>query len=414
MGAAWEGNMSWELEERIYRRVAVASPARILYLVFDGLGGLPGPDGLTPLEAARTPNLDRLAAEGCCGSFDPVAPGITPGSGPGHLGLFGYEPMEVEVGRGVLAALGIGFPIRKGDVAARFNFCTLDSQRRVTDRRAGRIPTETNRKLVELLRRGVRVPEGVEVFFETVAEHRGLLVLRGDGLGHRLADTDPQRVGVEPLPARALDEESIRTAEIVNDIVRQAEGVLEGQGPANGLLLRGFDTLPDIPSLQDRFGLNPVCIAQYPMYRGLARLVGMEVPAPPASLGELPASLAQHWDGHDFFFCHVKYTDKAGEDGDFGRKQEVIETVDAMVPRMLELEPDVVVVTADHSTPARLRSHSWHPVPGLLWAPATVLPDEVRQFGERACQRGGLGRQRLRYLLPQALAHAGKLAKFGA
>jgi len=406
--------MGWELEESIYRRIATTTPSRILYLVFDGLGGLPGREGLTPLEAAATPNLDRLAREGCTGIFDPVAPGVTPGSGPGHLGLFGYEPMTVEVGRGVLAALGIGFPIRKGDVAARFNFCTLDGEGRVVDRRAGRIPTERNRELVGLLRERVRPPEGVELFLETVAEHRGLLVLRGEGLGHRLADTDPQRTGVAPLPARALDADSERTARIVDAIVERITEVLHDHHPANGILLRGFDTLPDIPSLQDRFGLRPVCIAQYPMYRGLARLVGMEVPPAPDRLEALPASLREHWEGHDFFFCHVKYTDKAGEDGDFDRKREVIETVDAMLPAMLELRPEVVVVAADHSTPARLKAHSWHPVPGLIWAPSTVLPDRVEAFGERECAGGGLGRQSLRHLLPQALAHAGKLVKFGA
>ncbi len=406
--------MGWELEETIYREIARTTPSRILYLVFDGLGGLPGPDGKTPLEAAEAPNLDRLAREGCTGLFDPVAPGVTPGSGPGHLGLFGYEPMAVEVGRGVLAALGIGFPIQKGDVAARFNFCTLDAAGRITDRRAGRIPTEENRRLVEKLRAAVTPPEGVEVFFETVSEHRGLLVLRGNGLGHRLADTDPQQTDVEPLPARALDPASEPTARVVDAIVAQCREALRDEPRANGLLLRGFDTLPDVPSLGERFKLRPVCIAQYPMYRGLARLVGMEVPPAPESLEKLPEALAAHWEDHDFFFCHVKYTDKAGEDGDFARKREVIETVDAMVPSMLALEPDVVVVAADHSTPARLRSHSWHPIPALIWAPATVLPDRVESFGERSCAAGGLGRQFLRYLLPQALAHAGKLVKFGA
>ncbi len=406
--------MSWDMEEQVLRSIATTTPSRILYLVFDGLGDIPGPDGVTPLEAATSPNLDRLAQEGCCGIFDPVSPGITPGSGPGHLGLFGYEPMELEVGRGVLAALGIEFPISREDVAARFNFCSLGENRRIEDRRAGRIATDKNRELVELLRRDLQAPAGVEVFLETVSEHRGLLVLRGNGLGSALADTDPQRTGVQPLAPRALDERSKGTAEIIGELVAQAEAILKDHHPANGILLRGFDSLPDIPSLKERFGLSPVCVAQYPMYRGLARLVGMEVPPPPASLEELPRELSLHWKGHDFFFCHVKYTDKAGEDGDFERKQRVIETVDEMLPEMLSLKPDVVVVTADHSTPARLMSHSWHPVPGLLWAPDTVLPDRAETFGERACMTGGLGRQRLRYLLPQALAHAGKLAKFGA
>jgi len=407
--------MGWTREETVYRKLAARTDSRIVFLVFDGLGDIPGSGGETPLEAARTPVLDRLAREGAVGLFDPVAPGVTPGSGPGHLGLFGYDPLQWLVGRGVLAALGIDFPLESGDVAARFNYCTLDSGGRVTDRRAGRIPTPENERLTALLQERVEAGEpGVRLFFRTVAEHRGLLVIRGRGLGHRVTDTDPQREDVPPLEARGEDEASARTAAIVNRIVEQVREILRGESRANGVLFRGFDSKPDIPGLGDRYHLRPVCIAQYPMYRGLARLVGMDMPPPPAELDDLPAATAREWEGHDYFFLHVKYTDKAGEDGDFDRKVAVIEQVDRWIPRVLDLGPEVLVVTADHSTPVPHRAHSWHPVPSLLWAPGRVRPDAVERFGETDCAAGGLGRLHLRYLLPLALANAGKLAKYGA
>jgi 2,3-bisphosphoglycerate-independent phosphoglycerate mutase len=398
----------------IVERQAQQTDSRILFLVMDGLGDLPREgDGLTPLAAARRPNLDRLADEGCCGRFDPVGPGITPGSGPGHLGLFGYDPTTIEIGRGVLSAVGIEFPLRRGDVAARFNFCTLASDGTVADRRAGRIATEENRRLVEKLR-GLDPGPGIERFVETESEHRGVLVLRGEGLGHHLGDTDPQQTGVEPLPVEALEEGSQRTAEEVRRFVAGARRVLGDEHRANGLLLRGFDSLPNIPSLEERFKLRPVCIAQYPMYRGLARLVGMEMPPAPAKLADLPAAARERRDGHDFFFVHVKYTDKAGEDGDFERKKAVVEEVDGMLPAVLSIGFDVVVVTADHSTPVPHRAHSWHPVPALLWSPGRAFRDAATRFSELACIGGALGRMPLRYLLPEALACAGKVAKFGA
>ena len=398
---------------RIVERQAQETPARILYLVLDGLGDIPGDDGLTPLAAAHRPNLDRLATEGCCGRFDPVGPGITPGSGPGHLGLFGYDPTEYEIGRGVLSAVGIDFPLRPGDVAARFNFCTLDEHGNITDRRAGRISTEENMALMVRLR-DVPPPPGIELVVETESEHRGVLVLRGEGLAPRIADTDPQVTGVPPLEVRALDEASRRAANAVAVFASSARRVLARETRANGLLLRGFDSLPTIPSLRERFKLRPVCIAGYPMYRGLARLVGMDVPAAPPALADFPAALADQLVGHDFFFVHVKYTDKAGEDGDFARKQAVVEEVDAMLPALLERGFETVVVTADHSTPVAFRAHSWHPVPALLWAPGRAFRDGVTTFSEAACIAGGLGRMPLRFLIAEALATAGKLAKFGA
>lgn len=398
----------------IVERQAQQTDSRILWLVLDGLGDVPREgDGETPLSAAVTPNLDRLAREGCCGRFDPVGPGITPGSGPGHLGLFGYDPSEYEIGRGVLSAVGIDFPLQPGDVAARFNFCTVDEGGRIVDRRAGRLPTSENQRLVSALRE-IRPAEGMQLFVKTESEHRGVLVLRGEGLGHRVSDTDPQRVGVEPLQAEALDEASQRTAAAVRAFVAEARRLLAREERANMLLLRGFDTLPAIPSMGARFRLRPVCIATYPMYRGLARLVGMAMPPAPQELAEFPAALRQAWGAHDFFFVHVKYTDKAGEDGDFSRKLKVIEEVDALLPDLLEPGFEVVVVTADHSTPWSFRAHSWHPVPALVWSPGKVFRDGVEVFSEVGCLAGGLGRQPLRFLIAEALAAAGKLAKFGA
>lgn len=396
----------------VVERQAQQTDSRILLLVMDGLGDIPNAQGQTPLSAARKPNLDRLAREGCCGRFDPVGPGVTPGSGPGHLALFGYDPTQYEIGRGVLSAVGIDFPLQAGDVAARFNFCTLDAQGHIVDRRAGRIPTEENRRLVAKLRE-VQLP-GVQLFVETESEHRGVLVLRGEGLSPKIADTDPQKTGVPPLPVRALVPEAERTAALVAQFVSEAQRILAGEPQASGLLLRGFDSLPRIPSMQERFRLRPLCVATYPMYRGLARLVGMEVVEPPESLADIPRVLTRHVEGHDFAFVHVKYTDKAGEDGDFERKKAVVEEMDRLLPELLAARFDVVVVTADHSTPVALASHSWHPVPALLWAPGRVFADDVVEFSEKACIAGALGRLPLRFLLAEALACAGKLAKFGA
>jgi 2,3-bisphosphoglycerate-independent phosphoglycerate mutase len=385
---------------------------KILLLVLDGLGGLPmKAGGPTELEAAATPNLDRLAAEGVTGLHQPVAPGITPGSGPGHIGLFGYDSLRYQIGRGVLEALGVGFELEAQDLAARGNFCTIDEEGVITDRRAGRISTDRATELCAELR-DIEL-SGVEVFVEPVREHRFLLVLRGPGLVEGVADTDPGRVGGPPLEVEAETTEARGTAELVDTWVREARTRLKGHEPANMVLLRGLARRPDWPRFTEVFGLRAVAVAQYPMYRGVARLVGMEsVEVGPGRDGLLSA-LEAAWADHDFAFVHVKDPDKAGEDGDFDRKVKVIEEVDALVPRISALDPDVVLVTGDHSTPAALRSHSWHPVPVLLWA-KTARRDSVERFGESDCLQGGLGICRSEDLMPLALAHAGRLTKYGA
>ena len=394
-------------------KLASSAESKIVLLVMDGLGGLPlKPGGLTELETAHTPNMDRLAEQSICGLHQPVASGVTPGSGPSHLALFGYNPVQYQVGRGVLSALGIGFDLRTSDVAARGNFCTLDDQGLVADRRAGRISTEKNQELCAQLRE-IELP-GVEVFVETVKEHRLLLVLRGAGLSGELADTDPQEIGQKPLEPEPLSPQAKKTAELVQGFLVQAQRILADHHPANMILLRGFSRHPDWPAFGKIFGLHAAAIAAYPMYRGVAKLVGMDVLTTGSTLDEEVKTLEKHWDNYDFFFLHVKHTDSAGEDGDFERKVQHIEEVDARIPRILKNEPDVLIVTGDHSTPALLKYHSWHPVPVLLWS-RHCRADGVHSFGEQACLGGGLGpRMAAVDLMPLALANAMRLEKFGA
>jgi len=395
------------------RLLHVKNDSKIVMLVADGLGGLPlTPGGPTELEAAQTPNLDALARQGVSGLSIPIAPGITPGSGPGHLGLFGYDPLKYLIGRGVLEATGIGFHVGPDDVAIRCNFCTLDKEGRITDRRAGRIPTEASAPLAKMLNDQVKIP-GIELFVEPVKEHRFAVIFRAQGLGAAVDDTDPQRTGIAPLAPVAHDEPSKKTAKIAQEFFAQALKLLAGQPKANGLTMRGFAVKPDLPTYEEVYGVRAAAIAVYPMYKGLAKLVGMDIIGEPATLEEEIDVLAEAWDNHDFFFVHFKYTDSRGEDGDFEAKVKVIEEFDAIVPRVMALRPDVLIVTGDHSTPAALGNHSWHPVPTLLVA-EHCRTDGCTTFGEKAATCGGLGHFHAIHLMPLALANAGRLEKFGA
>lgn len=389
-----------------------SAESKILLLVMDGLGGLPRESGgPTELEAANTPHLDELAAASECGLHIPVAPGVAPGSAPGHLSLFGYDPLSYPIGRGIVAALGIGHPVQPGDVAVRLNFATRDSHGTITDRRAGRIPTKLCTQLSAKLDQ-IKL-EGVALAVRPVRDYRAVLVLSGAGLSESVGDTDPQQIGCPAAAAEALTAEGEHTASVVRRFVVAAERLLADSAPANSVLLRGFAQLPTIPSLDERFGIRALALAVYPDYRGVSRLVGMDAIDGLADLNAQNRALHQEWDGRDLFYVHHKYTDTKGEDGDFDGKVAEIERVDTALPELLSSNPDVVIVTGDHSTPSVLRSHSSHPVPFLI-AGASVRPDLVTQFGEHACAGGAWGVIPGRQLLPIALGHAGRIARFGA
>lgn len=395
-------------------RLVNGSGGKMVLLVLDGLGGLPHPEsGLTELETARTPNLDALARESICGLIHAIGPGITPGSGPAHMALFGYDPVRFEVGRGVLSALGVGMDLGPDDLAARVNFCTVRDGV-ISDRRAGRISTEENARLCEKLS-NIRL-EGAEVEIRPEKEHRAALVFRGEGLSDRISDTDPQRTGLAPLRCEALPgggAAAERTAALVNDYLDKASQVLADEHPANMIVTRGFAKKPEIPPMTELYRLSAGAVATYPMYRAVARLVGMELIDSGPSFADQAAALSGAWEKYDYFFVHYKYTDSRGEDGDFAAKVACIEEVDEILPRIVGLEPEVLVVTGDHSTPALLKGHSWHPSP-LLLRSRWERRDEVDSFSEKACAAGGLGTFYAVDLLPLMLANAQRLNKFGA
>jgi 2,3-bisphosphoglycerate-independent phosphoglycerate mutase len=402
------------MDPNLVSELKVSASSKIVFLIMDGLGGIQmeGKGG-TELQVARTPNLDQLAEVSSCGLLDPVAPGITPGSGPAHFALFGYDPIQYNIGRGILEATGIDFPLTEKDVVARMNFATVDSGGKVTDRRAGRISTETNQRVCQKVRQGLKPGPGLEVIVQTVKEHRGILVLRGEGLRGDIQDTDPEREGAPPLEPKALVPEAQETAGRVRDILSQIGRILADEPKANMVLLRGFAKHTRYPSMKERYGLNALAIASYPMYRGISRLVGMTVLSQVSNLEEEFKALEENYPRYDFFFLHVKQTDSRGEDGDFDAKVAVIEEVDGYLPRLRALNPDVLVVTGDHATPAKLASHSWHPLPVILHS-QYCLVDGVRKFDEVSCIQGALGRMRSVELMTLALANARRLNKFGA
>ncbi len=397
---------------QLTRELQVKNKSKIVMLVADGLGGLPmEPGGKTELETAKTPNLDALAKRGVQGLSIPVKPGIAPGSGPGHLGLFGYDPLKYQIGRGALEATGIGFELQPGDVAIRCNFCTLDDKGNISDRRAGRISSEESAPLAISLRQ-VKIP-GVEIFVEPVKEHRFVVVFRAPGLGGNVKDTDPQAVGVPPLDPVAEDAGSQRTAEVAKEFLKQAKQILKGHPKANFHTMRGFANKPALSPFDEVYGLKAAAIAVYPMYKGLARLVGMNIVGKASTLDEQMEVLKNAWQDYDFFFIHFKYTDSTGEDGNFAEKVKRIEELDAAMPAIQALKPDVLIVTGDHSTPSYLKSHSWHPVPTLLVSDC-CRPDPHTTFNETTAITGGLGQFEAQYLMLLALSNAGRMGKFGA
>lgn len=401
----------------MFRHLLRRNDAKIVFLVMDGLGDIRAPGfPKTALEIARTPRLDALAAEGLCGRSMPISIGVTPGSGPAHFALFGYDPLapENDVGRGVLEVLGAGFDLLHDDVAIRGNFATVDAQGVLVDRRAGRIPHEECVRICAALQREISEIDGVKVLIMPVREYRFGIVLRGEGLSPDVEETDPQLVGMKPLDVRARTPEAKRTAAVLAKLVDRCRAALAREPRANSVLLRGISRRPRVETLAERAMLRPAAIAAYPLYRGVAKLCGMDLLDTGFSVKEEFETLRAAWSrGYDFFFVHVKKTDSAGEDGNLEAKVKVIEEVDAALPTVLDLAPDVVVVTGDHSTPCALKAHSWHPVPFLIRSKSCGA-DDARAFSESECDRGGLGVFPARTILELALANAGKLKKHGA
>jgi len=400
--------MDWET---IAREISVKTDSKIILFVMDGLGGLPI-DGKTELEAARTPSLDRLAAQSACGLTDPVFMGITPGSGPAHLSLFGYDPTKYILGRGILEALGSGVKVGKNDLVARGNFATL-KEGLIVDRRAGRIPTSENEKLCRKINDSLKEVDGVKVSLFPGKEHRFVVKFTAGGLSDSLSDADPQKENQPGAPAKALSQEAEKAARAANTFIDRVTDILKDSPNANTVLLRGFSGCPSLPTVSELYNIDAAAIANYPMYRGLAKLVGMEVLEVGPNVSDLFDALEKNYKDHDFFYVHLKKTDSAGEDGNFEAKKEAIEEADRYIPRLLALKPEVLVVTSDHSTPSLLKSHSWHPNPFLLFS-KTSQPDDVARFSEKECSQGFLGRFQATYAMPLMLAHAGKLKKFGA
>jgi len=394
------------------KKISRTSPSKIVFLIIDGVGGLPHPEtGKTELESARKPNLSRIARDSLCGLIDPISPGITPGSAPGHLAIFGYDPIKYSIGRGVVEALGIDLELKPDDIAARGNFCTVDNKGIIIDRRAGRVSTDKSTELCRSLN-DIAI-DGAEISVLPVKEHRFVLILRGEALSPELADSDPQQAGLAPKKIEALSPQAQRTAEIANEFVSQARSLLQGKTPANMVLLRGFSRRPDIPSIPEIYKLKPAVIAIYPMYRGLAKLVEMQVLPGGESITEQLNSLRRYYADYDFFFVHFKNTDARGEDGNFRAKVQAIEELDDALPSLLSLDPEVLIITGDHSTPATLAMHSWHPVPFMLRS-RWCRSDNVTEFSEKACLAGGMGRFPATEIMPLAMANALKLDKFGA
>jgi 2,3-bisphosphoglycerate-independent phosphoglycerate mutase len=404
--------------DALYSELTLKTKAKLVLVVLDGLGDIATREQnyLTPLEAAATPNLDKLCKDSAQGRMIPAAPGITPGSGPGHLGLFGYDPLEFQVGRGVIEALGLGLELKHGDVAARANFCTLDNKGIVTDRRAGRIPTETCEKLCKLLAAKIKKIGDTEIIIKAGKEHRFVVVFRGSGLEGPLTDADPNREGFAIPAVHPRDENNAgqkKMAALIADFYKAAAPILASEKPANGFLMRGIAHQPHIPLFEERYKLKAAALAVYPMYKGLAQLVGMKKIEGPTTITEQFERYLKEYANFDFFFIHYKYTDKAGEDGNFAAKTKAIEDFDAALPVLLKKQPDVLAITGDHSTPCAVKGHSWHPQPLLLYS-AVSGSDKLEHFTETGANLGSLGVFKAKYLIRLMQANARMFDKFGA
>ncbi|HDN98109.1 MAG TPA: 2,3-bisphosphoglycerate-independent phosphoglycerate mutase [bacterium] len=401
--------------EKILPEIIQKNDKKILLVVIDGVGGLPHPEtGKTELETANIPTLDEFAKEGSCGLIIPVFSGITPGSGPGHIALFGYDPIEVQIGRGVLECLGIGIELGKNDIAIRGNFATIDENGIVIDRRAGRIPTEENERLVGKLSQEIKEIKGVKFEIRTVKEHRCAIVLKGKNLSPDVSENDPQKENLPQKKIEPLSKQAEFTAEVLNEFIEKVNRILKDENSkANTILLRGISKVPDIPTFEEKYKLKSACIATYPMYKGISKLVGMDIIDTGEEIRDEFETLEKIYNDYEFFFLHIKKTDSLGEDGDFYGKVKKLEEVDREIGRIKKLEFGAIAITGDHSTPSILKSHSWHPVPLILLSKNTI-PDNVEKFTERECAKGILGKLYAKELMYLLLACSLKLKKFGA
>lgn len=406
-----------------------------LILIGDGLGDrlVPELGNRTPLEAANTPNLDRLAAEGETGLLDPIAPGVRAGSDTAHLSILGYDPYGSYTGRGPFEAMGIGLDVQPGDVAFRCNFSTVNADMTVMDRRAGRI-TEGTQELAQAVD-GLQIEDVTCLFKESIA-HRGALVLRGPGLGVKVTDVDPHATGEKVWEAKAIDpndEASAKTARILNEFVKKTYDLLDGhpvnerrradgQYPANIILPRGIGPAPHLAKFKDRTGLSGACIVEVGLVKGIGKYVGLEVIDVPGATGGIDTdteaignAVIDAFKRHDFVLCNVKGPDIAGHDRSAEAKITIIEKIDAMVQQIIDgvQNPLTIFVSGDHCTPVTFGDHTGDPVPCLFWGPAT-RPDDVTEFGERACGRGSLSRINGQSIVPILTSLMGVQEKFGA
>jgi len=404
--------------DEMYDKLTLPTKAKIALVVLDGVGDIAIKENgyLTPLEAAKTPIMDKLSREAIQGRMTPVAPGVTPGSGPGHLALFGYDPVDTQVGRGVIEALCLGLELKAGDVAARANFCSLDADGLVTDRRAGRIETEECERLCAILSKKIKKVSNTQIIIQPGKGHRFVVIFRGTGMEGPLNDTDPQREGLpiaESTPLDPSSKKAQKAAKLIKAFYDKALPILKDERPANGFLMRGIAHQPDIPTFEERYKLKAACLAVYPMYKGLAQLVGMDKVEGPQSISEQFNRYLEEYDNYDFFFIHYKYTDMYGEDGNFEAKKKAIEELDEALPILLQKRPDVIAITGDHSTPCPMKGHSWHPQPVLLTS-AFSGSDKLDRFTETGANIGSMGVFDAKFLIRHMQAHAMMFDKYGA
>ncbi|MHA2179286.1 MAG: 2,3-bisphosphoglycerate-independent phosphoglycerate mutase [Candidatus Thorarchaeota archaeon] len=406
-----------------------------VFVVMDGVGDRPQKElgGKTPLEAAKTPTLDKMAAEGQSALMNVIGPGITPGSDTAHLALFGYDPLAEYPGRGPLEAFGAGLETKPGDVAFRSNFATVDSKMVVLDRRAGRTFSPEEQEELQAALNGLEIND-VKVRFIATVEHRGALVLEGEGLYAEISDVDPHETGKKILTVRALKPEAEKTAKVVNELMRVAHERMKGLETnkkrakkglplANAILLRGPGRHSDVPSLPQRYGIKSAVIAGGALYIGSAKYVGMEHIQVEGQTGTIDTNfdniaaktIETIESGFNYVFVHIKATDNASHDGNAKEKILAIERTDAMIGKILEKVGDKIVmaVTGDHSTPVCIKEHSCDPVPILFWS-NFIRPDSVKRFSEIDAAKGAMHTIRGIDVMPLLLGYAGYIDKFGA